>query len=154
MSTATAQRSPTVGERLALRPTAGPVWNVWRAILGVAYLGAAAFNSLYTFPRGEELDGYADGAWFGFLGDFIRDVFMPNHEVFMSLVILFEVGVGVLILARGVLVDVGIVASVLWVLAVLPFLAWPYLVTNLVLAAIQGVVMLRRYKETPWRSKK
>lgn len=135
---------------MASRREAGTGWHVWRATIGITYLAAAVFNIVYTFPRGDELDGYADGAWFGFLGDFMRDVFMANHEIFMSIVILFEVAVGVLILARGALVDVGVVASVGWVLVVLPFLAWPYLITNLVLAAIQGVVLLRRYDQSLW----
>lgn len=123
---------------------------MWRSVVGVAYLAAAGFNLVYTLPRSDELDGYADGAWFGFLGDFIREVFMPNGTVFMSLVILFELTVGLLILARGRSVDVGVVASVLWVLAVLPFLAWPYLITNLVLVALQGIVLLRRYDRAVW----
>lgn len=127
------------------RAIGGAGWNLWRALVGVAYLAAAAFNVGYTLPRSDELDGYADGAWFGFLEKFMDDVFMPNGALFMSLVIVFEIAVGVLILARGHLVDLGVAASVVWVLVVLPFLAWPYLLTNLALVVAQGVVMLRRY---------
>jgi hypothetical protein len=43
------------------------------------------------------------------------------------------------------------VASVGWVLVVLPFLAWPYLVTNLALAALQCVFLMRRYDLTIWQ---
>jgi len=132
------------------RQVGGVGWNVWRAVVGIAYLGFAAFNAAYTLPRSHELDGYAEGAWFPFLEDFMRDVFMPNGEVFMVLVIAFEVAVGLLILGRGLAVDVGVAASVLWVLAVLPFLAWPYLLTNVVLVGIQGLLLVRRYNRTIW----
>lgn len=132
------------------RTIGGTGWNIWRAFIGIAYLAAAVFNTVYTLPRSDQLDGYADGAWFPFLGDFMRDVFMPNGDLFMILVIAFEVAVAVLILGRGSYVDAGVVASVLWVLAVLPFLAWPYLITNLVLALMQGVILFRRYDTAIW----
>ncbi|NNC39584.1 MAG: hypothetical protein HKN95_02735 [Acidimicrobiia bacterium] len=132
------------------RTVGGIGWNIWRAFIGIAYLAAAVFNTVYTLPRSDQLDGYADGAWFPFLGDFMRDVFMPNGDLFMILVIAFEVAVAVLILGRGSSVDAGVVASVLWVLAVLPFLAWPYLITNLVLALTQGVILFRRYDTAIW----
>ncbi|MCP4967037.1 MAG: hypothetical protein GY926_17615, partial [bacterium] len=38
----------------------------------------------------------ADDAWFGFLSDFMRDVFMPNGTALMAMVIIFEIGVGAL----------------------------------------------------------
>jgi len=127
------------------RPVSSSGWNLWRAVVGLAYLAAAGFNTVYTLPRADELDGYADGAWFAFLGDFIRDFWMPNGTPLMILVILFEIAVGLAILSQGRMVDLGVVASLLWVLAVLPFLAWPYLLTNVVLALLQGVLLLRRY---------
>jgi hypothetical protein len=134
------------------RPTAGLGWDVWRAVIGLAYL-AAAFNTVYTLPRSDEegmFDDYAEGAWFGFLEDYMSNVFNPNGELFMTLVIVFEVAVGLLILNRGRGVDVGVVASVGWVLAVLPFLAWPYLSTNLALAAVQAALLARSYDRTIW----
>ena len=139
-----------VDRTLDSRPVAGPGWSLWRAVVGIAYLASATFNFVYTLPRSDELDSYADGAWFPFLADFMRDVFMPNGDLFMTLVILFEVTVGLLILSRGAWVDLGVLASVAWVLVVLPFLAWPYLITNLVLVVLQGVVLLRRYDSTIW----
>jgi hypothetical protein len=138
----------------AARPVATKPWRLWRALIACAYLAAAGFNTVYTLPRSDELDGYADGAWFGFLGDFMRDVFMPNGEIFMALVIIFEVAVAILIAGRSTAVDAGVVASVLWVLAVLPFLAWPYLITNIVLAVVQGLVATRTYDTPVWPTRR
>jgi len=137
----------------ARRPFAGTGWNVWRGLIGFAYLAAAVFNGIYTLPRTNEpdlLDGYAEGAWFPVLEDFMRDVVMPNDAALMALVILFEVAVGLLILSRASWVDLGVVASLGWVGAILPFLAWPYLMTNITLAVMQGVLLLRRYETPVW----
>ncbi len=144
---------PRLPVRATARPVATALWRRWRAVIVLAYLAAAGFNTMYTLPRSDELDAYADGAWFGFLSDFIREVFMPNGELFMALVVAFEVLIAALIAGRGTAVDVGVAASVLWVLAVLPFLAWPYLITNLVLALVQGILVLRTYDTPVWQTR-
>jgi len=132
------------------RRVGGIGWNTWRGCIGIAYLAAAGFNTAYTLPHQDELGGYAQGAWFPFLEDFMWDVFIPNGVLFMAIVIVFEIIIGFLILNRGAYVDIGVGASVLWVLLVLPFLAWPYLLTNIVLAVLQGVLSLRRYDTAIW----
>ncbi len=132
------------------RPRASAGWNLWRGVVGVFYLVCAVFNLVYTLPRSDELDGYADGAWFGSFEDFMWDVFMPNGGFFMAAVVVFEVAVGLLILNRGRWVDLGVAASVGWVLLVLPFLASPYLLVNIVLAVVQSLVALRRYDTAVW----
>ena len=135
------------------RPLGQGRWNVWRGIVAGFYLASAVFNGVFTLPRaddGEVFDGYADGAWFSFLEDFMRDVFAPNGVVFMAVVIVFEVIVGVLILGRAERVDLGVVASLLWVVAILPFLAWPYLLVNVVLFMAQGALLLRRFDTELW----
>lgn len=137
----------------ARRPLAGTAWNVWRGVIGFAYLAAAVFNGIYTLPRTDEpglLEGYAEGAWSTSLGDFMHDVVMPNDATLMVLVIFFEVAVGLSIMSRGGWVDLGVAASLIWVVGILPFLAWPYLLTNVALALLQGVVVLRRYEVPVW----
>jgi len=135
------------------RRIGGTGWNVWRGIVGVFYLVAAAFNITYTLPRTDEaglLEGYADGAWFGFLETFMRDVLMPNDTLLMVAVIVFELALGWAILSSGDRVDVGVLLSLAWVIAILPFLAWPYLLTNLILIAMQGVLLFRRFDTPIW----
>lgn len=105
-------------------------------------------SSRWWIGTGERPAG--EGAWFGFLEEFMWDVFIPNGELFMVVVVVFELSVGAALLGRGRWVDVGVVASVGWVLVVLPFLAWPYLLTNVVLAVVQGVVLLRRHERAAW----
>ena len=135
------------------RRLGGAAWNVWRGIIGVFYLVAAVFNLTYTLPRTTEaglLDGYAEGAWFGFLETFMRDVLMPNDTLLMAAVIVFELVVGWAILSSGDRVDYGVLFSLAWVVAILPFLAWPYFFTNLALIAMQGVLLFRRFDKPIW----
>lgn len=135
------------------RRTGGTVANVWRGVIGLFYLAAAVFNLTYTLPRARDaeiFEGYADGAWFGFLETFVRDVLTPNAVLLMAVVIVFEIVVGWAILSSGNRVDLGVALSFGWVVAILPFLAWPYLVTNLVLVVMQGVLLLRRFDTPIW----
>ena len=139
---------------VAARNQGGTGWNIWRAAISVLYLAAAAFNLGYTLPNARDeglFDGYADGAWFGFLGDLVDDVFVPAAALWMVLVVVFELVVAALIANRGRWVDRGVVLSLAWVLAILPFLAWPYLLVNIGLAALQAIVLLRRYERTLWQ---
>lgn len=135
------------------RRLGGTGWNVWRGFIGFFYLAAAVFNLTYTLPRTDEsglLEGYADGAWFGFLETFMRDVLMPNDTLLMAAVIVFEVFVAWAILSSGDRVDYGVALSLVWVVAIMPFLAWPYLLTNLVLIVMQGVLLFRRFDTPIW----
>ena len=132
------------------RKIGGRGWNIWRGIVGVAYLVAAGFNLFFTLSKGD-LGSFADNAWLPVLGDFVTELVLPNSELFMALVVAFEVAVGSLILSRGRFVDVGVGASVVWVLFLIPFLQpFPMAATNVVLAIVQGILLLRRYDTAIW----
>ena len=132
------------------RSSAGPGWNAWRSIIALAYLAAAGFNLFFTLPKGD-LSWFADAAWTPILAGFVREVVLPNDTLFMVLVVLFEAAVAVLILGRGRFVDLGVIASVLWVLFLIPFLQpFPMAATNVVLALLQGILLLRRYDTAIW----
>lgn len=138
------------GDRYARKVGAGG-WNVWRVVVGVGYLVAAAFNLFSTLPKGD-LAWFAENAWLPTLDALVMEVVVPNRAFFMVLVVAFEVVVGALILGRGRSVDVGIGAAVLWVLFLMPFLQpWPMAATNLLLAVVQAVLLLRRYETAIWQ---
>jgi uncharacterized BrkB/YihY/UPF0761 family membrane protein len=73
----------------------------------------------------------------------MNDVFVPYAGLLMIMVFVFKVAVGFLILSQGVHVYAGVVASVLL------FLGWRYLLTNIVLGAVQASVALHRYDTSP-----
>ena len=69
----------------------------------------------------------------------------------MSLVVLFETVIGVLILSRGRMVDIGVGASVVWVVLLIPLLQpLPKAATNVGLALVQGILLLHRYDMAIW----
>ena len=132
------------------RVNAGPVWNVWRGVIGVGYLVAAGFNLFFTLPRGE-LSWFAENAWWPWLDRFVMEVVIPNQEVVMAAVVVFEVAVAWLIMSHGRRVDLGVAVSVAWVLLLMPFLIpVPMAATNLVLAGLQGILAFRRYDMSLW----
>jgi hypothetical protein len=45
-----------------MRKRGTSVWNVWRALIGVGYSIATAFNLIYTLPKAD-LNSFADNAW-------------------------------------------------------------------------------------------
>ena len=133
------------------RPIAGPGWNVWRGVIGVGYLVAAGFNLLFTLPKGE-LSWFAENAWWPWLDRFVMDVVVPNNELFVAVVVIFEIAVAFLIMSHGRRVDLGVAVSVGWVLLLMPFLIPVHMaVTNLVLAGMQGILAFRRYDTSIWR---
>jgi hypothetical protein len=136
--------------RARTRQLGGTGWNILRGFVGIAYIVAAGFNLLVTMPSGD-LTWFADSAWFGSLDRFVTDTVIPNREIFIALLAAFEVAVGVSILSRGRLVDIGVGAAVLWVLFLLPFLPFvPMGVTNVALGLVQGAISLRRYESPMW----
>lgn len=133
------------------RKQAGAGWNFWRGFVGFAYLIAAGFNLFVTLPHGE-LTWFAENAWWPFLTDLMDELIIPNHAVFMTIVVVLEIVVGLLILGRGRYVDVGVGASVAWVVLLMPFLPLvPMGLTNIVLALLQGVLLIRRYETPIWQ---
>ena len=147
----TAWKGTFVSERQDVRRVGSGGWNVWRGLVGAGYLLAAAFNLFFTLPKGD-LAWFAENAWLPVLDALVMEVVVPNRELFMALVAAFEVVVGALILSRGRSVDVGVGAAVLWVLILMPFLQpWPMAATNLLLAVVQAVLLLRRYETAIWQ---
>ena len=132
------------------RPAGGPGWNIWRGTVGAAYLAAAGFNLLFTLPQGD-LSSFADNAWHPVLAEFVHQIVSPHHTLIMSLVVVFEAGICILLLGRGRMVDVGTGAAVVWVILLIPFLQpFPMAATNIGLALVQGMLLLRRYDRAIW----
>ena len=132
------------------RANAGLGWNVWRGVIGLGYLVAAGFNLFFTLPRAD-LSWFAANAWWPWLDRFVMEVVVPNQEVVMAVVVVFEVVVAVLLMSQGRRVDLGVAVSVVWVLLLMPFLIpVPMAATNLVLAGLQGILAFRRYDTPIW----
>jgi hypothetical protein len=97
--------------------------------LGVAalYLGAGALVNAMFLATGENYAGFADGAYIPFVRDTWRDLVVPNHYLFISLLIIFVAAVGV---AGGKRAQVSLAAANAFHVARLSF-GWGFYVWSI-----------------------
>lgn len=97
--------------------------------LGVAalYLGAGALVNAVFLATGEDYAEFADSAYIPFVRDTWRDLVVPNHDAFISALIIFELAVGLLALAGGKRAQVGLGAAIAFHVALLSF-GWGFYV--------------------------
>jgi hypothetical protein len=109
------------------------VWSWWsrRAIyvgrVAVAALflaGGALFNTV-SYATGRDYAGFADGSNLPFVTDTWRSVVAPQQDLFIPLLIAFEVAVGVLMLTGGIRTQLALVAAIGFHLGLM-FFGWMY----------------------------
>ena len=120
--------------------------NILRIIFGLFYLAAAVFNFTYTLRQPQPLDWFAENALIPFYKDFILSVVVPNSDLIILLVVVFEIVVGVLILSKRIFVKAGLVLGIIWALILVPLLPiGPPMLTNLILASLQAFLLRSEY---------
>ncbi len=113
--------------------------------MGALFAIGATFNSFYTLRHSDEFYGsFSDGAWLPPGRWFVDNVVMPNATVFTALLILFQVAVATMILTRGDLVALGLVAGAVFATLAAAASSPGGTVGNLVLAAIQITLAISR----------
>jgi len=102
-------------------------WTILRMAVGIIWIAGAIYNALWTLRHTEFLgdEGIAREATFGVYRRFFSDVVASAPVFWTLLLILGELGLGVLTLKRGMSARVGLWGSVLWSLWLFP-LMWPY----------------------------
>ena len=78
--------------------------NILRIIFGLFYLAAATFNFTYTLRIPQPFDAFVENALIPFYKDFLLSVVVPNSDLIILLVVVFEIAVGVLILSKRIFV--------------------------------------------------
>jgi hypothetical protein len=125
-------------------PPAGRPAEAYRIVWGLFFLAAAVFNAVVTIPAARDvLRAFADLAWPG-IEMLVRELMLPVAASVIGMVVAFEAVVGALILSRGSRVRWGLWASLVWLVALIPFLG-AYGLGNLVLASTVLVLLRRRY---------
>lgn len=93
-----------------------------RYSMGVLYLGAgAAVNAGLLAQGGGAYRKSADGAYIAYVRDTWHSLVMPNRYVWISLLIAFELAVGVLALLGGRFSEVAYLAAIAFHVALLSF---------------------------------
>lgn len=115
-----------------------------RIIWGVFFLGSSVFNLSYTYSHPEFFEQFADIALYNVYVEIIEKLVVPYAEIFTVLLALFELTVGVFILAKNKSVRVGLYASLLFTVLLIPVIP-PYTYFNIVVALIPIYLLRKQY---------
>ena len=87
------------------------------------FIAAGALVNLAYLLRGDDYGGFAEGSSFAFVRDTWASLVVPNHHVFIGLLVAFELTVGVLVLLGHRARQVGLVAAIVFHVLLMSF-AW------------------------------
>jgi hypothetical protein len=109
--------------------------------LGLLFLVGAVFNASYTLRHGDEFYGsFAANAWLPSARTFMRRVVIPRATVITAMLILLQVCIAALILARGDLARVGLIAGAVFSLAAALVSSRGGAIANLCLAGVLALL--------------
>jgi hypothetical protein len=95
--------------------------RVGRIAVAVLYLAAGALVNAVMLATGEDYADFADGAVVEFVRDTWRSLVVPNHHVFISILVAFEAAVGILVLMGGRRAEAALLAAAAFHVALLSF---------------------------------
>jgi hypothetical protein len=101
-----------------------------REAVAVLYLAAGALVNLVFLATGEDYADFADSAYIPSVRNTWRSLVVPNHYLFISLLIGFEAAVGLLVLGGGKRAQVGLAAAIAFHVALLSF-GWGFFVWSI-----------------------
>jgi hypothetical protein len=85
-------------------------------------------NVTFLLIQPNFVSDYGGSAWFPLYRSLTQSIVAPQPKLFGILLILFEVAMGIFLLSRGVWVKVGLVGTMIFVLALVPInvaqIAW------------------------------
>ena len=108
--------------------------------LAALYLVGGALVNLVYLVRGDDYATFADGSYLPFVSDTWRSVVVPNHHFFISLLIAFELVVGLLALRGGRAAVPGLIAAIGFHVALLSF-GWGFYLWSLPMLLALGLLL-------------
>lgn len=129
---------------LGSRQIAGKGLDAARLALAGFWLVMAGFNVVVTLPQAElAYQGLADISWPGF-DWIISNIVQPVAIPFTIALIAWEIGIAALVFSKGIQVRIGLLAALVQVVALAPFLGW-YELPNIPLAIWIWLLLQRNY---------
>ena len=122
-----------------------------RIAVAVLYVGAGAAVNAFFILRGDDYEEFADGAYISFVRDTWRSLVVPNHEVFISLLIVFELAVGVMALLGGRRTQLAYGAAIAFHIGLLSF-GWGFYLWSIPMIAAL-MTLLRRERTAGGRGR-
>jgi hypothetical protein len=111
-----------------------------RLAVAMLYLGAGALVNAVLLATGEDYAKFADQAYIGFVRHTWRSLVVPNHVLFISLLVIFEATVGVLVLSGGRRTQLGLTAAIAFHCALLSF-GWGFYLWSIPMIAALTVLL-------------
>ena len=112
--------------------------------VGGLYLAAGAFVNAMFLVRGDDYDGFADGAYVPFVRDTWQSLVVPNHHLFIWTLVAFEAAVGLLALAGGKRTQLAYGLAIAFHVALLSF-GWGFYLWSIpMLAALTQLLVAER----------
>ena len=119
--------------------------NIARIVFGILYLGGALANILLTVLNSpQSYNAFADKALIPFYRDAWAALIIPNMGLFISLLIVYEITLGLLFLARRRFLMIALAGGALFCLGTVPF-SLQVLSTNLPLGLIQAFLLWKEW---------
>lgn len=135
-----------VGSVESDRRVAGKGWNLWRHLVGFSFVAAALGNLAFTAWNPDPLfDFLAADVELWVFDVLMEDLFAPNATLFVLVAVVFELTVGVMILSRGVWVELGLLGALGFQLFLMPYLMpfYPWAVGGVVTIAMVAPLLAR-----------
>lgn len=113
---------------------------------GVAflYLAAGAAVNAFFLARGDDYAEFAKGSYLPFVRDTWESVVVPDHDIWIGLLIAFELGVGVLALVGGRPTQLAYAAAITFHVALLSFGLGFFLWSIPMIAALTTLLRVER----------
>jgi hypothetical protein len=132
------------------------VWSWWspramyvgRVAVATLFLGGGALFNTLQFATGGDYTDFADTSYLPFVTDTWRSVVAPNQEIFIPLLIAFEVAVGVLVLLGGRKTQVALWAAIAFHVGLL-FFGWEYYPFSVAMIAAFGLLLHAEGERAP-----
>lgn len=119
--------------------------RVGRLGVGALYMGAGAAVNAFFLLRGDDYQEFADGSYIPYVRDTWRSLVVPNHELFISLLIAFELAVGVLALLGGKATQLAYVAAIGFHVALLSF-GWGFYLWSIPMMGALTMLLRGEYR--------
>lgn len=118
-----------------------------RRSVAALYLGAGAAVNAFFLVRGDNYAKFADGAYLAFVRHTWRDVVVPHHDIWIAVLIAFEVAVGVLALLGGRRTRLAYAAAIAFHIALLSF-GWGFYVWSVPMVWSLGTLLQAELRTT------
>jgi hypothetical protein len=105
-----------------------------RYSIATLYIAAGAFVNTAFLARGDDYADFANGSYIPFVRDTWRSLVVPNVNVFIPLLIAFELAVGIAVLRGGRWTKLGLTAAIGFHVALLTF-GWGFYIWSVPMIA-------------------